>query len=70
MTYFITFAIMMFTSIVTSTLTTKVKRAAEIARERERESNALYQMTNHLTDAEDAEAIARIAVTTTSEVLG
>ncbi len=70
MTYLITFAIMMFTSIVTSTLTTKVKQAAENAREREKESNALYQMTNHLTDAEDAEAIAQIAVMTTSEVLG
>lgn len=70
MTYFITFAIMMFTSIVTSTLTTKAKQAAADAREREKESNALYQMTNHLTDAEDAEAIAQITVTTTSEVLG
>ncbi len=70
MTYLITFAIMMFTSIVTSTLTTKVKQAAADASEREKESNALYQMTNHLTDAEDTEAIAQITVTTTSEVLG
>lgn len=70
MTYLITFAIMMFTSFVTSTLTTKAKQAAANAREREKESNALYQMTNHLTDAEDAEAIAQITVTTTSEVLG
>lgn len=70
MTYLITFTIMMFTSIVTSALTTKVKQAAEEAKERENESNALYQMTNHLTDAEDAEAIARITVTTTGEILG
>ena len=70
MTYLITFAIMMFTSIVTSTLTTKVKQAATDAMEREKESNALYQMTNHLTDAEDEEAIAEITVKTTSEVLG
>lgn len=69
MTYLITFAIMMFTSIVTSTLTTKVKQAAADSQEREHESNALYQMTNHLTDAEDAEAIARITVTTASGVL-
>lgn len=69
MTYLITFAIMMFTSIVTSTLTTKVKQAAENAKEREKISNALYQMTNHLSDAEDAEAIAQITVSTTSEVL-
>lgn len=70
MTYLITFAIMMIISIVTSTLTTKVKQAAVDAMEREKESNALYQMTNHLTDAEDEAAIAEITVKTTSEVLG
>lgn len=70
MTYVITFAIMMCTSILTSTLTTKFKQGAASALEREKESNALYQMTNHLTDAEDADAIAQITVSTTSEVLG
>ncbi len=69
MTYFITFAIMTFTSIVTSALTTKEKQAAADAHERENESNALYQMTNHLTDAEDAAAIAEITVKTSGEVL-
>lgn len=42
MTYIVTFAIMMFTSIVTSTLTSKVKHAAADAKVREGESNALY----------------------------
>lgn len=42
MTYIVTFAIMMFTSIVTSTLTSKVKQAAADAKVREGESNALY----------------------------
>lgn len=42
MTYIATFAIMMFTSIVTSTLTSKVKQAAADAKVREGESNALY----------------------------
>ncbi|MBR6091022.1 MAG: DUF4118 domain-containing protein [Anaerolineaceae bacterium] len=69
MTYFITFAIMTFTSIMTSALTTKVKQAAAEASEREYESNALYQMTNHLTDAEDAAAIAEITVKTSGDVL-
>ncbi|MDO4740405.1 MAG: DUF4118 domain-containing protein [Eubacteriales bacterium] len=68
-TYIVTFAIMMFTSIVTGTLTSKVKQAAADAKQREAESNALYQMTNHLTDAEDTEEIAKIAVTTVSNVL-
>ena len=69
MTYFITFAIMTFTSIMTSALTTKEKQAAAEACEREHESNALYQMTNHLTDAEDAAAIAEITVNTSSDLL-
>ena len=69
MTYFITFAIMTFTSILTSALTTKEKQAAAEAYEREHESNALYQMTNYLTDAEDAAAIAEITVKTSSDVL-
>ncbi len=69
MTYFITFAIMTFTSIMTSALTTKEKEAAAEAHEREYESNALYHMTNHLTDAEDAAAIAEITVKTSSDVL-
>lgn len=69
LTYFITFAIMMFTSIVTSALTTKVKKVAMDAKEREHESIALYQMTNHLTDSEDEEKIAEITIKTTSEIL-
>lgn len=70
MTYIVTFAIMMLISVFTSTLTTKVKQAAADAKLREGESNALYQMTNHLTDADDAENIAEITVTTVSNVLG
>lgn len=69
MTYFITFAIMTFTAIMTSALTTKEKQAAAKAYEREYESNALYQMMNHLTDAEDAAAIAEITLKTSGDVL-
>lgn len=68
-TYFITFAIMMLTAIFTSALTTKAKQSAERARERENESNALYQLTNHLTDAEDAEAIGKVIVRAVGGVL-
>lgn len=69
MTYIITFAIMSVISVVTSTLTTKAKQAAAKAMERERESNALYQMTNHMTDAEDVDAIAKVTIRITSELL-
>lgn len=68
-TYFITFGIMMLTAVFTSTLTTKAKQSAEQAREREQESNTLYQITNHLTDAEDNEAIAKVIVTSVSDAL-
>lgn len=70
MTYIITFAIMALTAILTSALTTKAKQSAEEARERENEAGALYRMTNHLTDAEDVDAIAEIIVDSVFEVLG
>lgn len=67
-TYIITFTIMSITAVTTSALTTKVKQAAKEAREKEAESNALYQMTNHLTDAESFHAIAEITVKTVSNI--
>lgn len=69
-TYIITFVIMSITATITSALTTKVKKAADEAKEKEAESNALYQMTNHLTDADDIYAIAGISVKTVSDILG
>ena len=68
-TYMITFLIMCITAIITSALTTKVKEAAIESQKREEESNALYRMTNLLTDAEDGAAIANIAVRTVSRIL-
>ena len=68
-TYIMTIIIMTITAIITSALTTKVKQAAVEAREKEAESNALYQMTNHLTDAEDSDHVASIIVSTVSRVL-
>lgn len=69
LTYLITFGVMMVTSIITSALTTKVKKSASDAKERENQSNSLYQMTNHLTDAFDEEQIAEIIIKTTSNIL-
>lgn len=67
-TLIMTVIIMTIIATITSALTTKVKQAAVEALEKEAESNALYQMTNHLTDAEDNEHIASIAVSTVSRV--
>ena len=67
-TYIVTIIIMTITAVITSALTGKVKQAAEEAREKEEESSALYQMTNHLTDAENNEHIASILVETVSRI--
>ena len=65
----VTIIIMTITAIITSALTSKVKQSAAEAREKEAESNALYQLTNHLTDAENCDAIAEITVRTVSTIL-
>ncbi len=68
-TLLLTVIIMTITAIITSALTSKVKQTATEAKEKEAESNALYQMTNRLTDAETEEKIASIAVETVSRIL-
>lgn len=68
-TYFITFAIMTLTSVITSALTSKVKHSALEAQEKEAEASALYRLTNHLTDARDISDIASIAVGTISDIM-
>lgn len=68
-TLVLTVIIMTITATITSALTSKVKQTATIAKEKEAESNALYQMTNYLTDAETGEKIASIAVETVSRIL-
>lgn len=68
-TLILTAVIMFITATITSALTSKVKQTAMDAREKEAESNALYQMTNHLTDAETNDQIAAILVQTISRIL-
>ena len=65
----VTVVIMTVTATITSALTTKVKQAAAEAREKEAESNALYQLTNHLTDAETSDNIASIILRTVCRIL-
>lgn len=65
----LTVIIMTITATITSALTSKVKQTAADAKEREAESNALYQMTNQLTDAETGDAIGSITVKTVSDIL-
>ena len=68
-TYFITFAIMAVTSVITSSLTSKAKKMTAEAVRNEQEASALYHLTSHLTDAESVEDIAQIAVQTISDTM-
>ena len=68
--YLITFAIMTFTAIFTSTLTAQMKRSARQALERERDTQALYQLTNHLSDAQSMEAIGTAALGSIGQTFG
>jgi len=66
--YLITFAIMMTTAFITSTLTSKILRNAEIAKEKESDTNALYQLTSRLTDTREISDIVSSVVGTVSEI--
>lgn len=68
-TLILTAIIMFITATITSALTSKVKQTAKGAQKKEVESNALYQMTNHLTDAETDDKIASITTQTVSRIL-
>ena len=65
----LTVVIMTTTATITSALTSKVKQTATDAKEKEAESNALYQMSNHLADAETGDAIGMITVKAISNIL-
>jgi len=67
--YIITFIIMTLTSVITSTLTSLVKKNALIAQAKEVETRALYKLTNQLTDADEMHTIASIVIKTLSDYL-
>lgn len=60
--YIITFIVMTIVAITTSTLTSHAKQSALSAQQKEAEAKAVYNLTNHLTDAKDMHHIASIAV--------
>lgn len=67
--YLVTFFIMAVTSLITSALTSKVLQNTLAAQESETRANAMYQLSNHLTDAKDTAEIASITVHTISQTL-
>ncbi len=66
--YIFTFAVMLLTALVISTLTARVKRTAAKALAREQEARALYRLTTHLTEAKTTEDIVQISLKTISEL--
>lgn len=65
--YIITFAVMTITALVTSTLTSHEKKSAQSAMEKETETKAVYNLTNHLTDAKGINHITVIAIKAISD---
>jgi two-component system sensor histidine kinase KdpD len=66
--YLITFGIMLLVALVISTLTTRIKRQAEAARERERRTSALYAMSRDFASQRDVKSLLRTAVEHINEV--
>ncbi|MEH7109370.1 DUF4118 domain-containing protein [Bacillus sp. JJ1764] len=58
--YPITFAIMLIAAIITSTLTTKVKKEASLSSIREKQTQILYQISKNLLQAPDVDQILEI----------
>lgn len=67
--YLITFLTMTVTALVTSTLTARVKMAAQESAMRELEMKGLYALTNHLSHAGGETEVANIAVRSISAFL-
>jgi two-component system sensor histidine kinase KdpD len=59
--YLLTFAVMLTTALVVSTLTVRLRRQAEAARAREERTAALYAMSRDLAAAPDLDAILQAA---------
>ena len=66
----VTFAVMTVVAFVTSALTSREKENAKKALEKERETQALYRLTSHLTEAKELSDAAETAVSIISDLLG
>ncbi len=59
--YMITFIIMTITALVTSTIVSHAKESAKEAKQKEAEAKTMYNLTNHLTYANNIQEIIRFA---------
>ncbi|MEO8613007.1 MAG: DUF4118 domain-containing protein, partial [Chloroflexota bacterium] len=60
--YFITFGVLLLVGLTISTMTTRIKEQAEIARERERRTASLYSMSREFANNSSADALADVAI--------
>ncbi len=60
--YIITFVIMTVIALITSTIASHARKSARDARQKEAEAKAVYNLTNHLTDAGNVRDIVGFAV--------
>jgi two-component system sensor histidine kinase KdpD len=67
--YIITFVVMTLTAIVTSAVTTRMKKNTVRAKEKEAEAKALYNLTSRLSDAVDVHQIASVSIELISQAL-
>lgn len=66
--YLITFSVMLITGLVISTLTARLRQQAEVARERETRTAALYAMSRDLAAAPDEKAVLQAAARHVKEI--
>ncbi|RPI99129.1 MAG: sensor histidine kinase KdpD, partial [Chloroflexi bacterium] len=66
--YLVTFGVMLLVSLVISTLTTRIKRQAEAARERERHTASLYAMSQELASSRGTDQLIEIATQHIGEI--
>jgi two-component system sensor histidine kinase KdpD len=59
--YIITFAVMLLVALTISNMTTRIKEQAEAARERERRTTSLYEMSREFASNSEVDELARIA---------
>ncbi len=60
--YLVTFAVMLVVAVVISTLTVRIRQRAESARERERQTAALYAISRELASTRGVDDLVRVAV--------
>lgn len=70
LTYIITFLVMAVTSIITSSIMSKLKSNANYAKRKEKEAKTLYNLSSRLSDSKNKESVANTGLNVLSEVLG